>query len=88
MPAAAGPRERQGIAAGMLATARNTGMALGVGLAGAVLTTVLAQHTGQTPAEAARLGLFAVAVARGLHVAAAAAVLGMFVSLIRRPKTA
>jgi EmrB/QacA subfamily drug resistance transporter len=84
----AAPRGRQGIAAGMLATARNTGMALGVGLAGAVLTTVVAEGRGQTAADAARLGLFAVAVARGLHLAAAAAVLGMFVSLIRRPKAA
>lgn len=35
------PRHRQGIAAGMLATARNVGMVLGVGLAGAIFTTVL-----------------------------------------------
>jgi MFS family permease len=39
----AAPRHRQGIAAGVLATARNLGMAMGVGLAGAVLTTVLAR---------------------------------------------
>lgn len=38
----AAPRNRQGIAAGVLATARNVGMVLGVGLAGAVFTTVLA----------------------------------------------
>jgi EmrB/QacA subfamily drug resistance transporter len=37
----AAPRDRQGIAAGVLATARNAGMVLGVGLAGAILTTVL-----------------------------------------------
>jgi EmrB/QacA subfamily drug resistance transporter len=37
----AAPRERQGIAAGVLATARNVGMVCGVGLAGAVFTTVL-----------------------------------------------
>jgi len=36
----AAPRHRQGIAAAILATARNVGMVLGVGLAGAVLTTV------------------------------------------------
>ncbi len=34
------PRRRQGIAAGVLATARNVGMVLGVGLSGAVLTTL------------------------------------------------
>lgn len=39
----AAPRDRQGIAGGVLATARNVGMVLGVGLAGAVFTTVLAQ---------------------------------------------
>jgi hypothetical protein len=38
----AAPRHRQGIAAGVLATARNVGMVLGIGIAGAVFTTVLA----------------------------------------------
>jgi len=38
----AAPRHRQGIAAGVLATARNVGMVLGVGISGAVFTTVLA----------------------------------------------
>jgi len=35
------PRKQQGIAAGILATARNMGMALGVGLAGAILSTYI-----------------------------------------------
>jgi len=35
------PRHRQGVAAGVLATARNVGMVLGVGLAGAIMTTLL-----------------------------------------------
>ncbi len=39
----AAPRHRQGIAGGILATARNVGMVLGVGLQGAVFTTVLAR---------------------------------------------
>lgn len=39
------PRNRQGIASGVLATARNMGMALGVGLAGAILTTVMARSS-------------------------------------------
>lgn len=39
----AAPRHRQGIASGVLATARNLGMVLGVGLSGAVFTTVLAR---------------------------------------------
>lgn len=38
----AAPRHRQGIAAGVLASARNVGMVLGVGLAGAIFTTALA----------------------------------------------
>jgi len=37
------PHHRQGIAAGLLATARNVGMVLGVGFSGAIFTTILAQ---------------------------------------------
>jgi EmrB/QacA subfamily drug resistance transporter len=45
------PRSRQGISAGILATARNAGMALGVGLSGAVFTTVLTRgEAAGTPA--------------------------------------
>jgi EmrB/QacA subfamily drug resistance transporter len=40
------PPKRQGIAAGVLATARSTGMVLGVGLAGAIFTTILANGQG------------------------------------------
>jgi Na+-transporting NADH:ubiquinone oxidoreductase subunit NqrE len=36
------PKSRQGIAAGILATARNFGMVLGVGIAGAIFITTLA----------------------------------------------
>ena len=39
----AAPRERQGIASGILATSRNLGMVLGVGLAGAVFTSYLSR---------------------------------------------
>lgn len=38
------PRERQGIAAGVLATARNVGMVSGIGIAGAIFTTFLASE--------------------------------------------
>lgn len=38
----AAPASRKGIASGVMALARNVGMSLGVGLSGAVLTTVLA----------------------------------------------
>jgi EmrB/QacA subfamily drug resistance transporter len=37
------PKSRQGIAAGILATARNFGMVLGVGIAGAIFTTTIAR---------------------------------------------
>jgi EmrB/QacA subfamily drug resistance transporter len=40
----AAPRNRQGIAAGTMATARSVGMVLGIGLAGAIFTTVLSSH--------------------------------------------
>jgi EmrB/QacA subfamily drug resistance transporter len=43
------PVNRQGIAAGLLATARNVGMVLGVGFAGAIFTTVLARVNSSTP---------------------------------------
>jgi EmrB/QacA subfamily drug resistance transporter len=36
------PKNRQGIASGVLALARNVGMVLGIGLAGAIFTTILA----------------------------------------------
>jgi EmrB/QacA subfamily drug resistance transporter len=44
----AAPKNRQGIAAGTLATARNMGMALGVGLVGAILTTELSSQANNT----------------------------------------
>ena len=52
------PKSRQGIAAGILATSRNFGMVLGVGIAGAIFTTVLGHagsitssiNPGQSPA--------------------------------------
>ena len=37
------PKNRQGIAAGILATARNFGMVLGVGIAGAIFSTTIAR---------------------------------------------
>jgi len=43
------PRHRQGIAAGLLATARNVGMVLGVGLAGAIFNTLSANHSSGHP---------------------------------------
>lgn len=73
----AAPRERQGIAAGVLATARNVGMVLGVGLAGAVFTSVLARDAGAVPSP-----LFAAARA-SFAVAAVVAAIGVVTSLVR-----
>jgi EmrB/QacA subfamily drug resistance transporter len=72
----AAPRERQGIAAAMMATARNVGMVLGVGLAGAVFTSVLARHSNAAESlyVAARASFLAAAI-----VAAA----GVVVSMVR-----
>lgn len=72
------PRQRQGIAAGILATARNVGMVLGVGIAGAILTTILAG--GSAPSGSAAL----VAAMRAVMLTACGiAVLGAFVSAAR-----
>jgi EmrB/QacA subfamily drug resistance transporter len=72
------PRHQQGIAAGILATARNVGMMLGVGLVGAIFTTALTQGEMFCPATA----LFG-AVDAGFLVATCAAVLGGLISVVR-----
>jgi MFS family permease len=68
------PRHRQGIAAGMLAAARNFGMVLGVGLAGAIFSTVQARGAAATIFDAISAGMF---------VAALVAVLGALTSAVR-----
>ncbi|MEN6367164.1 MAG: MFS transporter [Thermoguttaceae bacterium] len=68
------PRHRQGIAAGMMATARNLGMVLGVGLAGAVATTVLAYRPGATLHDA---------IVMSFWVAVGLATVGIFTSAAR-----
>jgi MFS family permease len=72
------PRDRQGIAAGILATARNVGMVLGVGFAGAIFTTVQAQS--QPNGES--VALFA-GVQAGWLAAAVIALLGALTSAVR-----
>jgi EmrB/QacA subfamily drug resistance transporter len=54
----AAPRNRQGIASGVLATARNMGMALGVGLAGAILTTIMAGSSSSALYEGVNIGFY------------------------------
>ncbi len=76
----AAPRHRQGIAAAVLATARNVGMVLGVGLAGAVLTTVVSQAAGQGVAGSAAL---VSGVRASLLAAALAAAAGVVTAWVR-----
>lgn len=82
---------RQGIAAGILATSRNVGMVLGVGLTGAIFTTALGHH-GEVTSSTSLLSEpgFDAALFSATHasflVAAGIAILGTIVSCIR-PKT-
>jgi len=62
------PGHRRGIAAGMLATARNVGMVLGIGLAGAILTSIYRPEEADTLFSAVQTGLL---VGAGLALAAA-----------------
>jgi EmrB/QacA subfamily drug resistance transporter len=78
----AAPLHRRGIASGILATARNVGMVLGVGLAGAVFTTVQAQAQAMGKAGAAFEGIRA-----GFLVAVGAAALGALASAVRGTNT-
>ncbi len=66
------PRHRQGIASGVMATARNVGMVLGVGLSGAILATWMG-----------RGAPLPVAVRAGFVAGAIVAALGVPVSLAR-----
>jgi EmrB/QacA subfamily drug resistance transporter len=68
----AAPRHRQGIAAGVLATARNVGMVLGIGFAGAIFTTIVAH--GGTLTHGVQVSLFA---------SAGVAVLGAITAFVR-----
>ena len=70
----AAPRHRQGIASGVLASARNVGMVLGVGLAGAIFTTILTRGGDAAVARGA---------AMTLYVSAGIAVLGSVIASVR-----
>lgn len=76
----AAPVHRRGIASGIMATARNMGMVLGVGLAGAVFTTVQAQAQAAGLAAATYDGIRA-----GFLVAVGVALVGMLTSAVRGP---
>lgn len=76
----AAPRKRQGIAAGILATARNLGMVLGVGFAGAIFTTYYgADHIARPES------LFA-AIQSSFMITSLFAILGAVVTMIQFAK--
>jgi EmrB/QacA subfamily drug resistance transporter len=68
----AAPSDKQGIAAGVLATARNAGMVLGVGISGAILTTVLQRGGDSAVVRAVGTGLFVNAALAAVGVLTAA----------------
>jgi len=74
----AAPRGRQGIAAGTMATARVAGMALGVGIAGSVLTSVQRGASAADPVSRLFAGVDA-----GFLVACAVALAGSAVTMTR-----
>jgi MFS family permease len=76
------PRRRQGIAAGILATSRNMGMVLGIGLAGAIFTTVMAQSGAGQPVATPSPVLFE-AFRASFTTASGVALLGALISLVR-----
>jgi EmrB/QacA subfamily drug resistance transporter len=76
----AAPLHRRGIASGIMATARNVGMVLGVGLAGAVFSTVQAQAQAAGSATATYEG-----IRTGFLVAVGVALVGVLTSAIRGP---
>lgn len=71
------PFQRRGIASGILATARNVGMVLGVGLAGAILTTAQTQYGAGGDA-----GIYA-GVSAGFIAGSVAALLAAVTSVVR-----
>ncbi len=86
------PRTHLGVAGGILSTARNTGMVIGVALAGAVFNQRLpAAAAAVTAAGVDQERLAGLAFTGALHdtmlVGAAFAVLGMITSLVRGPRT-
>ncbi len=79
----AAPPARRGVASGLLATARSLGMVLGLGIGGAIFTTLLAQTPGAPTPET-----IVSAADAGLLAAGLLALLGALVSSTRNPRTA
>lgn len=72
------PRERRGIASGIMATARSVGMVMGFAMAGAIYTSVVAAQ-GKSPASAIA------GVQAGFIGAAVIAILGAIAAWVREP---
>jgi MFS family permease len=68
----AAPKARQGIASGVQAIARNFGMVLGIGLAGAILTTHLTAQTADALFKGVGMGFLAAAGVAALGVVTSA----------------
>jgi EmrB/QacA subfamily drug resistance transporter len=76
----AAPREQRGVASGVVATARNLGMVVGLAIGGTIFTTMLARAGGEaTPASIAQ------AADAGLLGAAIIALLAACLSAVREP---
>ncbi len=73
----AAPADRRGIASGVLATARSLGMVMGIGLAGAILTTAHARSVDQTAGTITGAHW-------GFLLAAGLALVGALTSAVRR----
>jgi EmrB/QacA subfamily drug resistance transporter len=72
----AAPHNRQGIAAGILATARNIGMVLGIGFSGAIFTTIQTMNSNSNAS-------LILAIQYSFMAAAIIAILGIFTTAIR-----
>jgi hypothetical protein len=79
------PKSRQGIAAGILATSRNFGMVLGVGIAGAIFTTILARGSSglSVPGSAIQNGAIFNALNMSFLAASLITILGVVTCLVR-----
>ncbi len=79
------PRSRQGIAAGILATGRSFGMVLGVGIAGAIFTTVAARGGTSLLSASAPIQstIFYDALGASFLVVSMITLLGVVTSLVR-----
>jgi EmrB/QacA subfamily drug resistance transporter len=72
------PPTRRGIAAGIMATSRSVGMVLGIGIAGAIFTTMLTQSTAELSEN-----IFFIAIQTSFLVSSGIAILGIITSAIR-----